>query len=508
MTALLAATRRVLMVAVDAHRDDPATARRLHHQLRRLDEPLRVAIAGRVKAGKSTLLNALVGEQVAPTDAGECTRVVTWYRDGAAPRVVLHGRDGASRALPVRRHDGALTIDLDGTPAERCERLVVDWPSQNLRTTTLIDTPGLASTSTAVSQRTVAFLDPDDDGPSDADAVVYLMRHVHERDAAFLEAFRDRDVARTAAVTAVAVLSRADEIGGGRIDALVSARGIAARYRADPAVRGLCQDVVAVAGLLAETGRTLRAAEHAALAVLAAVPRDDLERELLSVDRFLRAGRAGGGQDSGEGRDGGVDAAARRGLLERLGLFGIRLSTSLVRQGATTPAALSAELVAHSGLRELEQVLTTRFAGRRDALKARSALLAVDRVLAERRGRPGAGGHAVAGPIRAEIEKVLAGAHELTELRLLGALRAGAVTLPAVAASDGERLLGDGGTTPAARLDLPVDAPPDALAHAAFAALDRWRGYAVNPLYGRPTTEACRVVVRSCEGLLAALPRP
>ena len=27
---------------------------------RRLDEPLRVAIAGRVKAGKSTLLNALV----------------------------------------------------------------------------------------------------------------------------------------------------------------------------------------------------------------------------------------------------------------------------------------------------------------------------------------------------------------------------------------------------------------------------------------------------------------
>ena len=53
----------------------------------RLDGPLRVAIAGKVKAGKSTLLNALVGENVAPTDASECTRVVTWYRNGQVYRV-------------------------------------------------------------------------------------------------------------------------------------------------------------------------------------------------------------------------------------------------------------------------------------------------------------------------------------------------------------------------------------------------------------------------------------
>ncbi|MDN5750703.1 MAG: dynamin family protein, partial [Pseudonocardia sp.] len=72
MSNLLSATRRVLLLAIDTHRDDPRTAQWLQAQLARLDEPLRVAIAGKVKAGKSTLLNALVGEQVAPTDAGEC----------------------------------------------------------------------------------------------------------------------------------------------------------------------------------------------------------------------------------------------------------------------------------------------------------------------------------------------------------------------------------------------------------------------------------------------------
>ena len=118
------AARRVLLLAIDAHRDDPATARLLHGQLVRLDEPLRVAIAGKVKAGKSTLLNALVGEQVAPTDAGECTRVVTWYRGRADARgSCCTPRDGPPSPLPVRRRDGALVIDLGGTPAERVDRL-------------------------------------------------------------------------------------------------------------------------------------------------------------------------------------------------------------------------------------------------------------------------------------------------------------------------------------------------------------------------------------------------
>ncbi|MDN5860532.1 MAG: dynamin family protein [Pseudonocardia sp.] len=484
MTGISDAARRVLLLALEARRDDPRAVRLLRGHLERLDAPLRIAIAGKVKAGKSTLLNALVGEQVAPTDAGECTRVVTWYRDGHAPRIMLHPVAGPPAPLPVTRRDGALVIDMGGVPAERVDRLVVDWPSQGLRAATLVDTPGIASTSTGVSQRTVAFLDPDDEAPAGADAVVYLMRHLHATDATFLESFRDQGVARATAVNTVAVISRADEIGGGRVDSLFSARAIAQRYRTDPTVRGLCQDVVAVAGLVAETGRTLHQAEYAAIAELSRTPREQLEVDLLSADRFLAA-------------SGGSTADVRSRLLDRFGIFGIRLATALVRQGATSPSALATELVARSGLHELQEVLYTQFAQRRDLLKARSALLAVESVLRTDRDARLSG----------EVERILAGAHEFVEVRTLAALRSGSVALPRPATEEAERLLGAAGTAPAARLGLPPGAPVPELRRAGLAALAGWQRRAVNPLLDRGAVDGCRAVVRSCEGILAGLPR-
>jgi len=473
------AVRQVLHTALAAYRDQPRTVDYLRHQLQRLDEPLRVAIAGKVKAGKSTLLNALVGEAVAPTDAGECTKVVTWYRNGPAPRIVMYPKDGEPEALPVVRRDGALEIDLGGATAERLDRLVVDWPAQSLRSMTLIDTPGVASINDGVSKRTVRFLEPDDDTPTEADAVLYLMRHLHVADAEFLEAFTDQGVARATAVNTVAVISRADEIGAGRMDAMFAARAIATRYRSEPALRGLCQNVVAVAGLLAHTGRTLRQTEFTALTSLAALPREELDASLLSIDRFVRAADP---------------AEARRDLVRRFGLFGIRVAASLIRQGTVSPGALADELVARSGLGELQRVLQIQFGERRDLLKARSALLALDRLVRTDGDARGLG---------RQIERILAGAHEFAELRLLSALRSGMVSLPEQVSSEAERLLGGAGSAHSARLGLPENAPREELHRAAFHALRRWQGQAENPMFGRRAADACRVVVRTCEGILA-----
>ncbi|MBV8539839.1 MAG: dynamin family protein [Pseudonocardiales bacterium] len=480
------AVRAVLRRAVEAYRDSPTTATRLRDQIDRLDEPLRVAVAGKVKAGKSTLLNALVGEQIAPTDAGECTRVITWYRDAPSPRVTLMPHRGAPRQLPLTRADGRLEFDLGGSAPDDVDRLLVDWPSHGLRTTTLIDTPGIASLSAHISARAIALLAPED-RPSDADAVIYLMRHLHATDVRFLESFYDQVGAPAAVVNTVAVLSRADEIGASRLDAMVSARQIARRYRTEPKVRRVCQTVVAVAGLLAQTARTLRQVEFSALCELAQTSRSELDALLLSADRFT-APQA----------HPTLPAQTRGALVERFGLFGLRLATTLIRQGHREPAGLTQELVRRSGLDELRTVLATQFTERRDVLKARSALLLVDRALRE---EPCSEAHQLAG----EVERILAGAHEFRELRLLAELRAPDVALPPDARSDAERLLGGHGTPTPSRLGLEPDADRAALREAAIAALARWQRRAESPLSDRTASERARVVVRSCEGMLARL---
>src|SRR5580700_5297668 len=75
--------------------------RDLSSLLVRLREPMRVAVVGRVKAGKSTIVNAMLGQRVAPTDVSECTRLVTWFRYGYPQRVVLELRDGTEMATQL-----------------------------------------------------------------------------------------------------------------------------------------------------------------------------------------------------------------------------------------------------------------------------------------------------------------------------------------------------------------------------------------------------------------------
>lgn len=483
--------RAILAGTVRAYRTDPAYAQRpdLHNELewigRRLNQPIRIALAGTLKAGKSTLVNALVGEDIAPTDATEATRIVTWFRNGPTPRVTANHRGGRRSNVPITRDpaDRGLTFDFASLDPNDVVDLDVDWPAAELIDTTIIDTPGTSSLNRDVSERTLRLLVPDDGVPR-VDAVVFLLRTLNAADIALLKQIGTLVGGSSGALGVIGVASRADEIGAGRIDAMLSAKDVATRFTAEMDKTGICQAVVPVSGLLALTGRTLRQSEFVALEKLAGVDAAELTKAMLSVDRFVREDAALP-----------VDAATRAALLDRFGMFGIRISIAVLRAGISDSVALADELLERSGLIALRDVIDQQFAQRSDLLKAHTALVSLRRFV---EANP-----IYAAPyILADIDPLLADTHAFEELRLLSLLRSRQTTLNDDEMASLRRIIGGSGTDAASRLGLQPDAPYDG-PRAAFAAAQRWRRRADHPLNDPFTTRACRAAVRSAEAMVA-----
>ena len=375
-------------------------------------------------------------------------------------------------------------IDIGATAPSDIDRLAVEFPSQNLADLNLVDTPGTASVSESVSERTDEFLLPD--AGAEVDVVLYLMRHLHESDVDFLEAFAGQgSVSRP--TLAIGVLSRADEIGGGRSDAMQIAEDIADSYADDPRLRSRLQTVVPIAGLLGFAAATLREEEFQQLRVLAREPIEVIDETLASVDAFL----APGSGDTATGGD-------RRQLLERLGLHGVRFSVAAILHDHVSSAQELAEaLEVHSGLRRLRSLVGGLYADRQVVVKADLALGVVEEVA---RGLPRSEGRRILG----EVERIRATSPEFAELDALSDLRADEIGgIDDGVRSEAERILGAHGTDPAARLGLTGDLDDDDIRAAMLESIARWRQLGDGPLVSRSLRSLSSVVSLTLDRLYA-----
>ena len=478
MSALLAVVRSIATQAAERLPEGPAR-QRVAEVLQRVDEPPRLAVAGRVSAGKSTLANALIGRRVLTAGPGECTRAATWLRHGDTDEAVVELGAGGRRAMPLAR-DGTLGgLDAGrGIAPEDGSRLDVTLDLDALKSFTIVDLPGLHSMSQSASGRAGAVLGVDASVPQ-VDALLYVVTDdLRSDDEHVIADFASHAalVGVTSATTVVAVskvdrlLEDADGNGAQALDALL------ARWRARLAAHVLA--VTPVVGLLAETALTGAVDESCAATLrdLAAVDVAAREQWLASPRRFLADGRVPAAPD------------ARRELLERFGVHGLRQATELVGLGVAGAGPLTRQLAERSGIRALQTVLASAVGARAGVLKADAALRALQ-ALTTGTDIPSSEASVIREALVAHGDR-LAGTDEAQELRELEVLRAivtGALVLPDALAEDVRRLVS--GATFRQRLDLQSGAGPQEGIAAAAALAARWRRF---QFAGRRTVEERR----------------
>ncbi|NJK30290.1 MAG: dynamin [Acaryochloris sp. RU_4_1] len=117
----------------------------------------RLVVLGDLKRGKSTLLNALLGERVLPSDVNPCTAVLTVLKYGSQKQVRIHYLDGTPpQSIDLETFKQTYTIDPDEAKTLAAEdqsafpnvsHAEITYPISLLQQgIELIDTPGLNDT--------------------------------------------------------------------------------------------------------------------------------------------------------------------------------------------------------------------------------------------------------------------------------------------------------------------------------------------------------------------------
>ncbi len=346
----------------------------------RLSEPLALAVAGRASAGKSTLVNALLGRRIAQTGTGEGAGIVTWFRSGTPERIELVMTSGERERRDLTP-EGAIPPALGVRPDEVAAIDV--WLSVDaLRSLTIVDTPGLeAVPSRPEGEPSAIGASEETDAIHRADALLFAMAgDAMAADREALKAFRRRfeGAGRASAVNAIGVLTKADLVAA---DAAAWEPAVKRAEGLREALGSLVSGVVPIATRIAETANAGGLNDEDVVRLSRWAQLNEAQRR-----RLFDPG-------DGSGSTTAVVAAADRDrLFGLLGRYGVRLALELADSGDPfNLVALVRQLRELSGIDELrKQIDGVQL--RSDALKADAALtdlesLAWRHQLAELRNR-------------------------------------------------------------------------------------------------------------------------
>ena len=135
--------------------------------------PLRVVLMGEVKAGKSTLLNAIVGEELSPVGVTETTAVIMEIAHGVEKEAMILKKEGTSEKMDIEMLYQVLEENRTNPDFyAEIEMIKLHYPLKTLKEIRIVDTPGMETITAANQETTKNFIQK-------ADVILWVLSAHH-----------------------------------------------------------------------------------------------------------------------------------------------------------------------------------------------------------------------------------------------------------------------------------------------------------------------------------------
>lgn len=184
-----------------------------------IGKPFSFALFGRMKAGKSSIVNAILGKDLAVTGVNEATATINVISPASTPdqckMFEVHLKDGTIERFPIERlrEDWTGKSDELNARAEKAAYIQLFSDAPSLSVNEIIDTPGTGATVSDHEKVAQAFIDSSFQGGRKADSLVYVFGiNGKKSDEEDLKTFCEGSLAQTFPFNIVGVLHKWDQL--------------------------------------------------------------------------------------------------------------------------------------------------------------------------------------------------------------------------------------------------------------------------------------------------------
>lgn len=331
--------------------------------IKKLKEPMQLAIIGKISSSKSTLVNAILGkEEIMATGQKEVTYNVGWLKYGKPDSdIIIHHKDETPNTIKSQEEFRKWSTESNNDEINNISYIEIFDDAEILKEINIIDTPGLDALRGKDSKNTLDFI-----SNVRPDAVIMLFTHsVSENVLDIVSKYNTGSSFNP--LNAIGILSKIDVLWQEDFERSKSAleigkKMVTNRMKKDSMLKRTLFNLYPISALLFLASSTLKQETFNEVKLLSECDDSTLKTAFKSVPKFL---------DSSVNIP--LKDTERNNLINQLGLYGVFIVTNLLRKRPDLSfEEVKAILHKESGADDFMKVLHNHFGSRARLIKLES----------------------------------------------------------------------------------------------------------------------------------------